>query len=257
MNYILICCIAFLGSGLTFFSGFGLGTILLPIFGLFFPIDVAVALTAIVHFLNNCFKLILVGKSIDKRVLLSFGLPSIVAALIGAWMLHLISNIDLLHSYHLFGREFKITAIKLIIALILSFFAFVELSPKLSMLQFDKKLLPIGGFLSGFFGGLSGIQGALRTAFLIRLDLNKERFIATGIALACLVDIARLSIYSNQIWNRREELNWQLIFAATLSAFAGAFLGKILLKKITIQAVKIIVVTLLLLFSFLLAIGIL
>jgi len=36
-------------SGLTLFSGFGLGTLLMPTFVLFFPIEVAVAATAIVY----------------------------------------------------------------------------------------------------------------------------------------------------------------------------------------------------------------
>lgn len=53
MEYIIVCIVALLGSGLTLFSGFGLGTILVPVFALFFPIDLAIALTAIVHFLNN------------------------------------------------------------------------------------------------------------------------------------------------------------------------------------------------------------
>lgn len=38
---IIICLAAFLTSILTFFSGFGLGTILMPVFALFFPVDVA------------------------------------------------------------------------------------------------------------------------------------------------------------------------------------------------------------------------
>ncbi|MCR4297043.1 MAG: sulfite exporter TauE/SafE family protein, partial [Elusimicrobia bacterium] len=53
MTYLIICAVALIASGLTFFSGFGLGTLLLPAFSLFFPIREAVALTAVVHALNN------------------------------------------------------------------------------------------------------------------------------------------------------------------------------------------------------------
>ena len=63
MDYIIICIFALLGSALTLFSGFGLGTILLPVFGLFFPIEIAVVLTALVHFMNNIFNAIL-----NKRI---------------------------------------------------------------------------------------------------------------------------------------------------------------------------------------------
>jgi len=51
MDYFVIALVAFTASLLTFFSGFGLGTLLTPAFALFFPINLAVALTAIVHFL--------------------------------------------------------------------------------------------------------------------------------------------------------------------------------------------------------------
>lgn len=78
MEYIIIPLVALLASALTFFSGFGLGTILLPAFGLFFPIEIAIALTAIVHFLNNIFKLGLVFKNIDKKVVLGFGVPALL-----------------------------------------------------------------------------------------------------------------------------------------------------------------------------------
>ena len=64
-EYVVVCLVALLGSGLTLFSGFGLGTLLLPVFALFFPVEVAIAATAVVHFLNNLFKLSLLGRNAD------------------------------------------------------------------------------------------------------------------------------------------------------------------------------------------------
>ena len=81
--YVVICAVAFLASGLTFFSGFGLGTLLLPAFAAFFAVELAVALTAIVHFLNGVFKLFLVWRHIERSVVIRFGLPAIVGALAG------------------------------------------------------------------------------------------------------------------------------------------------------------------------------
>lgn len=63
MEIIIISLAAFFTAVLTFFSGFGLGTILTPVFVLFFPIDVAIALTGVVHFSNNLFKIALVGRN--------------------------------------------------------------------------------------------------------------------------------------------------------------------------------------------------
>ncbi len=73
MEYLFIPLVAALASLLTFFSGFGLGTLLTPIFAIFFPVELAIGLTAIVHFLNGLFKLSLVGRYADKAILFKFG----------------------------------------------------------------------------------------------------------------------------------------------------------------------------------------
>lgn len=85
MAALVVCVVAFIASGLTFFSGFGLGTLLLPAFALFYPVTQAVALTAVVHFLNGLFKLLLVGRHTNLRVMLLFGLPALAASFLGAW----------------------------------------------------------------------------------------------------------------------------------------------------------------------------
>lgn len=67
--------------------------------------------------------------------------------------------------------------------------------PKLSKLSFSQKFIPLGGLLSGFFGGVSGNQGVLRSAFLIKSGLNKEEFIGTSVVSSVLVDVVRLTVY--------------------------------------------------------------
>jgi uncharacterized membrane protein YfcA len=49
VQYIVLCLAALAASGLTLFSGFGLGTLLMPVFAIYFPIEIAVAMTAVVH----------------------------------------------------------------------------------------------------------------------------------------------------------------------------------------------------------------
>lgn len=256
IQYIIISFAAFVGSGLTLFSGFGLGTILVPVFAIFFPIDLAIILTAIVHFLNNVFKLILLGKNADKKVILYFGIPSIIAAIIGAYVLSIIIGTESIIEYTLFGKLFFVTPVKLIIAILISVFSAIDFVPKFKRIEIDKKYLPVGGLLSGFFGGLSGNQGALRTMFLVRANLSKESLIATGVVLACLIDISRLTIYSKQIVGHYEQLNYTLIVSATFAAFTGAFFGNKLLKKVTIKFIQNSVGIMLLVFSVLLGMGI-
>jgi uncharacterized membrane protein YfcA len=255
-EYFVICLAALIGSGLTLFSGFGLGTILVPVFALFFPIEIAILLTAIVHFLNNGFKLLLVGKHVNWPIVLRFGIPAIAFAFLGAYLLESLSDLPPAGTIELFGNAFTVQWVKLIIGILLVFFALFELLPAFSKLELDRKYLSIGGVLSGFFGGLSGNQGALRSVFLLRAGLGKEAFIATGVVIACLIDTSRLLIYIPSMIKHHNSLDFTLLLAATLSAFTGAFVGNKLLKKITVSTLKTGVACLLILFGCLLAAGI-
>jgi uncharacterized membrane protein YfcA len=238
----LICVVAFGASALTFFSGFGLGTLLLPVFALFYPIEVAVASTAVVHFLNGLFKLALVGQHADRRTVVRFGVPAIVAAFFGAWLLVKLATIAPIATYTFIGgREAAIQPAKLVIGVLLIAITALELSPRYASLALPPKYVPLGGALSGFFGGLSGMQGALRAAFLIRLGLTKESFIGTGVAVAVLIDISRLGVYSRSLVAQRAQLDYALLGAAILSAFVGAYAGNRLLKKLTMRALQTLV----------------
>lgn len=249
MEYIVIPLTALLASGLTLFSGFGLGTLLLPVFAIFFPVDIAIALTAIVHLLNNIFKLFLVAKHANKKVILKFGLTAILGAFAGAELLSLLSGIQPLLQYDLFNKVYRIELIKLTIAILILIFVLLEFSKRFEHLSFNKKYLPAGGLISGFFGGLSGHQGALRSAFLIKLNLTKETFIASGVVIACMIDFTRLSVYSSQLLEVNLNQNLFLIIISVLAAFAGAYAGNKLLKKITYTSVKIIVAVMLIVIS--------
>lgn len=249
MTYIVICGIALLASCLTFFSGFGLGTMLLPAFALFFPVELAIAMTAVVHMLNGLFKLALVGRHANRPTVLRFGLPAIGAALLGAWALQWLAGLEPVLRSAAFGHALVMTPVKLVVGLLLLFFAFFELLPKLRDFTFPSSWLPIGGALSGFFGGLAGMQGALRSAFLVRAGLSKEAFIATGVVTAVLVDVSRLGIYSQSLMDVNRELDYPLLSAAILSAFAGAFAGNRFLKRMTMPGVQRLVAVMLLLAS--------
>lgn len=256
MEYVIICLVSLLGSGLTLFSGFGLGTLLVPVFALFFPIEQAIVLTAIVHFLNNLFKLVLLGKHINWKVAVYFGIPAIAAAFIGAELLNKMADWEPWTSYSLGAQQFRIMPVQAIIGILLILFSLVELIPKLSSITLDKKYLPLGGVLSGFFGGLSGHQGALRSMFLIRAGLSKEAFVATGVIIACMIDTSRLTVYVPQLILHQEQLDYLLVICATLSAFTGAYLGNKLLRKMTIGLLQNTVAVMLILFGLLLISGI-
>ena len=152
MDVLILCITVFFTAVLTFFSGFGLGTILAPVFAIFFPVDIAIALTGVVHFSNNLFKIALVGKNTDKAVLLRFGIPAILASFIGAWLLLKITVLPSIFQYQIWGKEFEITPVKLTIAILLIIFSIIEIAPSVQKIQFNRNKLVVGGILSGFFG---------------------------------------------------------------------------------------------------------
>ncbi len=244
MELLLIGIAAFVTSGLTFFSGFGLGTILTPVFALFFPVPLAVAATAVVHFANNIFKFALMATQADWRAVARFGVPAAIAAIAGASLLGLIDTLPPIAIYSAGGTSHEITAVKFVIGVLIFVFALLELRPRFEQMSFGSRWLPLGGALSGFFGGLSGNQGALRSAFLVKAGLKKEAFIATGVVCAVIVDVARLTVYGATVLADHFSRSQQLlapVIVATVCAFIGAVAGKRLLKKVTLRAVQLIV----------------
>lgn len=244
MEIFVVCVVALLASALTLFSGFGLGTLLMPAFALLFPVEVAIAATAVVHLANNLFKLALLGRHAVAGVVLRFGLPAAVTAFGGALVLRALSDLPPLGSWQAAGRSFEISPVGLVVGILVLAFAVLEGVPAVeSRLELGRRSLALGGALSGFFGGLSGHQGALRSAFLIRAGLGKEGFIATGIACAVMVDVSRLVAYGLDLLGAHLETVRQAggaapLVAATVAAFAGAFIGQRLLAKVTMTGVR-------------------
>ena len=262
MSYLIICTVALAVSGLTLFSGFGLGTILMPVFALFFPVEVAVAATAMVHLANNLFKAALFGKKADLRIVARFGLPAALAAMLGALLLNRLSGMPPIIHYSLGGRLFTITWLKSAIGVLIMAFAVAELWPGLKRLSFPPRYIPLGGVISGFFGGLSGHQGALRTAFLLRAGLSKEALIGTMVLSAIVVDISRIVVYGTTFYARDFAVmqaagGFGLVAAGSLAAFLGTFSASRFLKKMTLHTVQGLVGGLLLLLSVALGAGLL
>ncbi len=253
----IVATAALLASGLTFFSGFGLGTLLMPVMAIFFSVPEAVALTAVVHLLNNVFKFSLVGKAVDRGVFLRFALPAVPAAFLGAWLLSSFGAAAPMGEWSWGDRVFQVEPMPLAMAALMVGFAIFELMPRFRSWAADPKYLFVGGVLSGFFGGLSGHQGALRSAFLLRTGLSKEAFIATGVAAACVVDVARLAKYLGHAGNLDFALHGRLLVIATGSAFLGAWLGNRFLKKVTMSGIQVLVSLMLLVIAVLLGAGVL
>lgn len=257
MEYILIPLVAGGSAVLTFFSGFGLGTLLLPAFLIFFPAQEAILMTAIVHLLNNLFKSTLVIRNASWPLVRKFGIPSILGALVGAALLVKLGKTQVLFDYTLFGHSFQVSWLQVCLGTLMLGFTLMEWIPLLKSLKVSGRWLIPGGLLSGFFGGLSGHQGALRSIFLVKTGISKEAFIGTGVTIAVLVDVSRLSYYLNTESLMRAEHHAGLLLIGVLAAFAGSWIGNKLLKKTTLDFVRNTVAVFMLVISLLVLSGIL
>jgi uncharacterized membrane protein YfcA len=249
MDMLLVAAVAALASALTLVSGFGLGTILLPAFALFFPAPVAVAATGIVHLLNNLLKGGLLWRRADWPVVLRFGIPAVPAAVAGAWLLAELGDTPRLFEWNAFERTYGPTGAGLTVGLLMVVFGLLELQRWFQQLSAPPRFIPLGGVASGFLGGLTGQQGALRSVFLLRTGLTPEGFVATGAMIAVLVDVSRLGAYAASFASSglqpqgREGL---LVLTGTLAAFVGVFAATRWLEKLTISFVRYTVAALML-----------
>lgn len=258
MSFVIVPAVALLAAMLTFFSGFGLGTLLMPAFALFFPLPVAIAATAVVHLLNNVLKAGLVMRHAACSIVLRFGVPAVVAALVGAALLNWVSAMPPVATYDLAGRMCAVTPVKLLVGVLLGVFAVLDLLPAFQRLQVPPRWMPLGGVLSGFFGGVSGFQGALRSAFLVKAGLDQEAFIGTGAVISVLVDLSRLVLYGWGFLSHHGaggRVGVSLLALTTVAALGGTLVGNRLLKKVTMHAVQGLVAAMLLVLALLLALG--
>ncbi len=222
----LVVLTPFLGALLTFFTGFGLNTILVPVFMFFWDAPLAVLMAGIVHLCNNILKVALTARSINWNLFRNFGLPAILFAFLGAVLLNKVNELTALKLTPIFG------------AILMCF----------ACLEFFKWKLPIegpwamrfGGVLSGFFGGFSGHQGALRALFLSKLKIEPLVFVATTAIISLLVDLTRVSIYFTGSWFTNYYPT-EVMFFCVPSALAGTLVGRKYIQKVNHDKMSTIV----------------
>ena len=202
----------------------------------YYPPELAIALTGFVHFVNSALKSAL-NRSVNWKIVLVFGLPSLLAAVIGSVFLTMLSNKTLILfdlTETLLTRP--VSLLKFIIGFFMMSFSILELT-----LKGKTSALPLwlGGALSGFMGGLSGHQGALRSVFLMNRVGEVSAFVSTAAFIGLMTDVSRNSIYL-------VTLNWgtvdipQLVLTV-IAAAAGVLIGTRLLKKITFGFIQTMV----------------
>jgi uncharacterized protein len=101
-----------------------------------------------VHLANNIFKFALMARKADWAVVMRFGLPAALAAIVGASLLAWFDSLPLVASYTVGGSVFDITIVKAVIGVLIVVFALLELWPRFQSLAFAPRWLALGGALS-------------------------------------------------------------------------------------------------------------
>jgi uncharacterized membrane protein YfcA len=204
---------ALAAGGIAAVTGFGIGSLLTPLFNVRYDMPLAVALVSIPHFVATALRLWIMRHDVNRRVLVSFGLMSAAGGLTGALLQRVVS-----------GRSLTI-----LLAVLLTFAGIAGLTGLAGRLRLGRTSGWIAGILSGALGGLVGNQGGIRSAALLGYDLSPAAFVATATAAGVIVDAARMPVY---IVAERSRLfqETQVIAIAVASVVAGTLIGQRLLR---------------------------
>ncbi|MCI0707510.1 MAG: sulfite exporter TauE/SafE family protein [Ignavibacteriae bacterium] len=224
LHFLIVLIVTFFTSTLTLLTGFGVGTVLTPAFAFFYDAKTAVFLVSIVHLANNLLKFGLFRRHIDKKIFIKFGIVSFIGAAVGSSFQNALAGEYV--RYALAG--FFLLA------------GGVEFMPSASKFRIPHSFDIVGGFFSGFLGGIIGNQGAIRSAYLLNYSLSKESFIATATAIAIVIDLTRIPVYLYNQLERVEAAAAPLLIVIAV-AFAGTLFGKSLLKKISLERFRMVV----------------
>ena len=218
---VVVAIVAFIAAALTVPAGFGLSTMLTPIVLLLMEPHEAVAVVAIVHGAHNGAKYYSLKEHVDFTAIKRYGIWLVIGAIIGALLQNMVPQEPLL----------------LVIGCFLIILPILTLSENWTGYKIPEANDRVGGFGSGFMGGLSGHQGALRAMFLTKRIPDKMSYAATASILALCVDFSRIPVY---LLYRSEEVysHYSLIIILVISALAGARLGKRWLKTLKSEWIR-------------------
>ncbi|HKP27952.1 MAG TPA: sulfite exporter TauE/SafE family protein, partial [Gemmatimonadales bacterium] len=132
-------------------SGFGIGSLVTPLLLLWYPAHWAVALVAIPHAIASVLRGFRLRREVDRRVFVQFGIASAAGGLLGA----------------LLQSSLRSVLLTIVLAVLMLVAGATEIVRRPIRLPQSRSARLIAGSLSGFFGGLVGNQGGIRSAALL------------------------------------------------------------------------------------------
>lgn len=192
-------------------TGFGTSTVMIPVLALFLPPVETIFLVAIIHWFGDIWKVALFRSGVRARLILLFGIPGLLAGFGGA-------SITL-------GSDQGVL-LRILGGFIAAYALFLLLQRKFKVPANTATALG-GGALSGFFAGVFGIGGAIRSMFLSAFDLPKEVYIATAGAIGLMVDATRIVTYMTGGITLPAHLWYGLVLFIPLSLLGAAIAKKV------------------------------
>jgi hypothetical protein len=223
-NGVLFILLTFLSATVGTMTGFGTSTIMVPILSLFLPIPETLLFVGVIHWFGDIWKMIFFKKGINIRLIVLFGVPGIVASFFAAKLPLAVPELLLQRSLGAF---------------LVMYVAFIVLNPKWKIRPSTENAVA-GGVLSGFFAGVFGVGGAIRSTFLSAFNLNKSIFIFTSGAIGILVDSARLTQYVSGGIQLSQTLLMSLILCVPTSLL-GALLAKRLVERVPQTSFRMVI----------------
>ncbi len=215
MEILYIALLTLFSSMVGTISGFGASTIMIPVLVMFLAPVEAIFLVAIIHWFGDIWKVSLFRKGVNLRLILLFGISGLATSYLGAF-LSLGSGKEIL--FRFLGAFLALYAV------------FLIFQSKFKIRAGNASALS-GGVLSGFFAGMFGIGGAIRSIFLTAFDLPKAMYIATAGAIGLMVDSTRIITYFIGGAVLPSRLWWGLLLFIPVS-FLGAKAAKKIVNKI-------------------------
>lgn len=195
-------------------AGFGSSTIFLPLALMFVDFKTAIVLVAIFHLFGNMSRIIFFRQGFDKRIILQFGMPSVLLSLLGAFLIGVLPQ----------------PVLKLILGIFLITTSISFLIKPALRLPTNTGIFIAGGSATGFITALVGTGGALRATLLQAFNIEKVKYIATSATIALATDATRIPIYISQgFLTEQYFLYLPILFAI---AVAGSFIGRKIVRRI-------------------------
>lgn len=195
-------------------AGFGSSTIFLPLALMFVDFKTAIVLVAIFHLFGNMSRIIFFRQGFDKRIILQFGVPSVLLSLLGAFLIGVLPQ----------------PVLKLILGIFLITTSISFLIKPALRLPTNTGIFIGGGSATGFITALVGTGGALRATLLQAFNIEKVKYIATSATIALATDATRIPIYISQgFLTEQYFLYLPILFAI---AVAGSFIGRKIVRRI-------------------------